>query len=98
MATVNVKFFKPAIVKDSGVAMGPDIATPEVFTSSGTSQASTATSADGNTYIRVVSTGGNVWLAFDASPTAVTGAGTLIVDGVPEFFKLEAGHKVALID
>jgi hypothetical protein len=98
MATVNIKFFRPAVIPGAGAAMGQDVATAEVFTSSGTTQPTTASAPDNNTYVRIASSGGNVYVAFGTAPTAVTGEGTLILDGVPEYFKLEAGHKVALID
>lgn len=98
MATVNVKFFRPAVIAGVDAAIGQDVQTPEVFTSSGTSQATSSSAPDKNTYVRIASTGGNVWITFAAAPTAVTNAGTLILDGIPEVFKLEAGQKVALIN
>lgn len=97
MATVNIMYFRPAIIKDSAAAIGAQIATPEVFTSSGTSQSTTATS-DGKAVARVVASGGNIWIAIGTAPTAVTNTGILILDGVPEYFRLEAGQKIALIN
>lgn len=98
MATVNIKFFRPAILQSHGVAIGADVATPEVKTSSASSQSTTASAPDSNTYIRITSTGGNVWITTGLAPTAVTNTGTLVLDGVEYFTKLETGHKVALID
>lgn len=99
MATVNIKFFRAAILNGgNGAAIGADLATPEVFTSSSSSQSTTASAPDNNTYVRIVSTGGDVWITRGENPTAVTNSGDLIVNSVPEYFKLEAGHKIALID
>jgi hypothetical protein len=98
MSTVNVKFFRPAIIhQNTAAVMGADIQAAEVLTSSGTSAVTTGSAPDGKTYIRVVATG-NVWVAFGTAPVAVSGAGTLVIANIPEVFKLEQGHKVAVID
>ena len=98
MATVNVNFFRPALIQETTAVMGVSDNVNEVFTSSGTSQATTATATVDRNYVRVVASGGNVYLAFAASPTAVTGTGHLLIDGIPEIFFLENGFKVALIN
>ena len=98
MATVNVNFFRPAVIQETTAVIGVSDNVNEVFTSSGTSQATTATATADRNYVRVVASGGNVFLAFGTSPTAVTATGHLLIDGVPEVFFLENGFKVALID
>jgi len=98
MATVNVTYFRPSILQGATAVYSVNSdATNEVITSSATSQATTAT-ATGKNYARVVTTGGNVWLAFGTSPTAVTNTGRLLVDGVPEVYYLDDGWKVAVIN
>lgn len=98
MATVNVNYFRPAIVKDAAAVMGVSDNVNQVITSSGVSQSTTGTATLDRNYVRVVATGGNVYLAFGVSPTAVTATGHLLIAGIPETFYLEDGHKVAIID
>lgn len=99
MATVNVNFFRPAIVEDAySAVMGVSDNLNYVFTSSGSSQATAAGASLDRNYVRVVATGGNVWLAFGLNPTAVTSTGHLLIAGIPEVFYVENGFKVALID
>ena len=98
MATVNVTYFKPAVLQGATAVYSVNSdATNEVITSSATSQSTTAT-ATGKNYVRVVTTGGNVWLAFGTNPTAVTNTGRLLVDGVPEVYYLDDAWKVAVIN
>ena len=98
MATVNVNYFRPAIVKDAAAVMGVSDNLNYVLTSSGSSQATALGATLDRNYVRVVATGGNVYLAFGTSPTAVTAAGHLLIAGIPETFYLEDGQKVAIID
>lgn len=98
MATVNIKFFRPHIVDGVTAVFGIDSATPETFTSSAASQVTTASVPDNVTLIRITATGGDVWVTFGESPTAVTQTGTLILQDLPEIFKLPQGYKVALIN
>jgi hypothetical protein len=99
MATVNIKFFRPDLLGEA-VATYSENSTVvnEVITSSGTSQETTGSATNGNTHIRVVATGGNVWLTFGEDPTAVTATGHLLIEGIPEVFAVPAGYKVAVID
>ena len=98
MATVNIKFFKPALLQGAAALMSTNSSTiDETLTSSPVSQ-STTNSATGTNYARVVASGGNVWLKFGTNPTAVTGTGHLLIEGIPEFFYVENGFKVAVVD
>ena len=98
MAIVNIKFFRPVIVGGVTAVLGVDTKPPESFTSSGTSQVTTSAAPGEDTYVRIAVTGGDVWITTGVSPTAITMTGTLILDGLPEVFKLQQGHKVALIN
>ena len=98
MATVNIKWFSPSVLSGATAVYGKDIYPPETFTSSASSQATTNAAPDGVVLVRVVSYGGNVWLTIGKNPTAVTNTGTLILDGLPEVFKLEKGDKLAIIN
>ena len=98
MAIVNIKFFRPVIVGGVTAVFGIDTVAPESFTSSGTSQITTSGAPGDDTFVRIAVTGGNVWITTGLTPTAVTMTGTLILEGIPEVFKLERGHKVALIN
>lgn len=98
MATVNVKWFTPSVLAGATVVYGKDIFTPETFTSNASSQSTTNAAPDGVVLVRVVSYGGNVWLTIGSNPTAVSGQGTLLLDGLPEVFKLDKGDKLAIIN
>lgn len=98
MATVNFKFFRAEIVGGVTAVFGVDAAPPETKTSSGTSQSTTFAAQNDETFVRIVSSGGNVWVTFGESPTAVSGTGTLILDEYPDIFKLRKGDKIAVID
>lgn len=98
MATVNVKFFRPHTIPGTVAVYGKDIIPPETYTSSASSQ-STSEAPDKLTYARVTAIGGDVWIAIGQAPlTAVTQQGTLILEGIPEVFKLEEGEVIAIID
>jgi hypothetical protein len=96
MATFHVSFGRAG---DSGIEVMP--ARPnasQAITTSGSSQASTITAKQGD-QCRVTVTGGNVYIAFGASPTAVSTTGYLLLDGDKDYFgALNAGDKVAVID
>lgn len=98
MATVNIKFFRPAVIQGATAVMSTNASTIDETISSTSSSQSTTNTSSGVNYVRVVSTGGNVWLKFGTSPTAVTGAGHLLIDGIPEFFYVEDGFKVAVVN
>lgn len=73
----------------------------EEVTSSGTSQATTLASSDNYNYEfwDIVVSGGNVRLAFAASPTAAADSGWLILDGERvQFGASGSGERVAVID
>jgi hypothetical protein len=98
MATVNVKFFRPHTLAGTVAVYGQDIIPPETYTSSATSQ-STSAAPDKDTYVRVTAIGGDVWIAIGKAPlTAVTEQGTLILEGIPEVFKIEKNEVLAIID
>lgn len=48
------------------------------------------------TRIRVVASGADCRIAIGSNPTA-TATGTLLKDGIPEYFTITSGHKVAAI-
>ena len=98
MSNVNIKFFRPHVIPGVTAVYGIDAIDPETIVSSGTSQVTTSGAPDHNVFCRVASSGGDVWISIGASPTAVSGEGTLILDGIPEIFKLESGDKIAVID
>lgn len=98
MATVNIKFFRAEIIGGVTAVFGIDSSTPETFTSSGTSQATTYGAANDDILARIVSVGGDVWVTINDTPVAVTGQGTLILDGWPEVFKLRKNDKIAIIN
>lgn len=98
MAKVNIKIFRPKIIGGVTAIYGPDAVDPEGFTSSGTSQVTTGAAPDGQCLVRITSSGGDVWITMGESPVAVALEGTLIIDGIPEVFEIQEGHKVALID
>ena len=60
------------------------------------SSASAQSGALAGTLIRVVAKGADCRIATGADPTAVA-TGTLIVAGIPEYFAITSGHKVAAI-
>lgn len=95
MATVNVIFGK---MTPRGVLMGAQPSSIEDITSSGTSQATTATASTGDA-AQVTVTGGAVRVAFGPSPTATATDAILILDGqTREFGGLQSGDKCAVID
>ena len=96
MATVHLRM---------GSAMGggapvnspiPDAA--QTMTSSGTSTPSTI-AAKGGEYLRVVASGGAVYVAVGAAPTAGANLGDMVPDGGAfDCGPLKAGDKVAIKD
>ena len=101
MATVNIKWFRPTILGAATAVYGIDIYPPETFTSSASSQVTTnaaPNTGEGVVLVRVVAVGGDIWMTIGKTPTAVTQTGTLLLDGIPEVFKLEKGDKIAIIN
>lgn len=98
MATVGITYFRAYPVEESTAVIEVSDMVSEVKTSSASSQATTATATLGRNYVRVSASGGNIYVAFGTSPTAVTGTGFLILDGTSEVFHLLDDYKVAIID
>ena len=102
MATVNVVLTKVEGYDDSGRHVIPvpaaDYKVQENFTSSGTSQATTAAAAGRDEVWCVTVSGGDVYVSVGSSPTAASGTGWLIKDGVTWQASAEADQKLALID
>lgn len=96
MATVHITFRQAMDGVAPVVAAVPRA--KESITSSGASQASTITAQRGEK-CQITVSGGDVYVAFGASPTASAGNDDLISAGsTREFGFLETGWKVALID
>ena len=97
MGTVNIVFASHG---------GPSNAAPvyngtphgvENITSSGTSQATTATAPTSGTVARIASTS-DVYVKTGASPTAAAGSDFLVLGGTTLDLFLQVGDKVAVID
>ena len=97
MATVGVTFFRASTIEESAACIEAQDMVSQVITSSGTSQASTATATASRNYVRI-GTSANVYLAFGTAPTAVTATGYLLLAGTSEVFRVPDGWKVAVID
>lgn len=86
------------VKQDSAIAATTRLAPPTLGVSSDV--AFTDTSAQSGaltgTMIRVIARGADCRIAIGANPTAVA-TGTLIAAGVPEYFAVTSGHKVAAI-
>lgn len=96
MATLNVVFGR-AMDGPAQVISGVGVSSQSITTSA-SSQASTV-SAGNNQVCELTVSGGNVWVAFGASPTASAGTSFLLVDGQTRHFgHLPAGTKVAVIN
>lgn len=97
MATVNVAFAK--ISNFNGTAVNnPEFILGESVTSSGTSQQSVGAALDYHEVVRVAVAGGNVWIRIGNNPTAAVGDDILLIDGDTEYFSVNTGDKVAIID
>lgn len=71
--------------------------TSEAITSSGTSQQASAV-ATVDEYWTIAVSGGAVWVAFGADPTAAAGDDYLLPDGAIMSFEAAVGDKAAVID
>ena len=70
----------------------------ETITTSGSSQSTTIT-ADQGEYCHVTAPGGAIFIAIDTSPTAASGSGWLVTDGMTmNLGAMKTGQKVAVID
>lgn len=96
MATVQVNF---GTAMGAGVPSYPQtVSGGNAFTSSGTSQATTA-EAKGGDFAHVMSTGGAIWVEIGQSPTAAAGTTWIVADGeTKQFGPLKDGDKVAILD
>ena len=71
----------------------------ESFTSSGTSQSTTAAVTQRDEVVRVATSGGPIWVRAGAAPTAAAGDDYLVPDGgTIDLGRLTIGWKVAIID
>lgn len=98
MAIVSITYFRPSLVNDAAAVISASDMVNEIITSSATSQSTTATATENRKFVRVVASGGAVYMKVGASPTAVNGEGMLLADGAVEYLELQTGHKVAVID
>jgi len=95
MATVDVAFKN---IAPSGQIARSGFSTNQTFTSSASSQATTA-GANANEYAQIVVSGGNIRYTVAATPTAVAdGTCELVLDGERIEVDVPTGHKVAIID
>lgn len=94
MATCNIAFITPS--KFEGFGVIGNVRSSENITTSGTSQASSASSV-GNELVRVSVTGGSIRVLVGANPTATT-ASILVLENTTEYFDTKNGDKVAVID
>jgi hypothetical protein len=96
MATVSIVFAKAM----QGIipALSAHVSAAEAITSSGTSQATTATAASTDV-ARITSSGGAIWVKVGATPTAAAGSDHLVPDGgALDLVNLQVGDKIAVID
>jgi hypothetical protein len=97
MATVNVSFVRPHILNGAVVAASGDVES-ESITSSGSSQATDIAADNQKVVARIAVSGGAVWVTFASAPTAAAETTFLLPDGVVEYFSVNTGDKVAVID
>ena len=102
MATVHVTISRVDDRGDTGGALPLVTSVPEAaqtITSSGTSAASTIAAAKADGLVWSVTATSNVFVAFGASPTAVSGSGHLVLAGQTRDFSVTAaGEKIAVKD
>ena len=97
MATVHITF--SAVTNIGEAALLPKVPRAvQTMTSSGTSAASTITAKKGEV-ANIVSSGGAIYVAIGASPTAASGSGYLVETGERLVLSgLQTGDKVAIKD
>lgn len=107
MATVHITLGQVTGVSTSGASMPVEPSVPiaaDTMTSSGTSAQSNITATTSALTHQaavwtVTATGGNVWAAFGANPTAAAEAGHLILDGQTRNLSVSANaEKIAIKD
>lgn len=94
MATVSVTFGRPAIIEGHATAI---MSTTGARTETVASGAASTNSAIKGDVVRVAVTGGNVYMKVGTAPTATT-SDILLLDGTVEYFQLQAGQKVAVLN
>ena len=96
MATVHVTV-NDAYIRNPVIGSQPaDVATA---TSSGSSAEVSGVVGVKDKIWQVTVTGGNIWVAFGSNPTAVSGAGHLVLDGqTREFICATDGEEIAIKD
>lgn len=97
MANCWVSEYKEAATDEAGniIQAGKEPGVHQTFTFTGTPGASAAF-AEGTRFIRVVADSAG-YLAFGASPTAVTATGIPIQANTPEYFGVIQGQKVSVV-
>lgn len=98
MATVNVCFMPASVVKDLSTVGASSQVTSEAVTSSATSQATTITASNGDHVCRIAVSGNDVWVKFGPTPTAASASDILMLAGSVEYFDINEGDKVAVMD
>ncbi len=95
MATVQITFKRGG---ESNVQISTlGFSSNQTFTSSGTSQATTAGASNGD-IVQIVVDGGNVRVIAAATPVAVANDTCELLTPGTYHFSVPAGHKVAVID
>lgn len=97
MATVSVSFLKISNFNGTSVANFDNIS-GESITSSGSSGQSSGSAEVGHGVVRVTVAGGDVWVQVGSNPTASDADSVLLIDGDTEYFAVNVGDKVAVID
>lgn len=95
MATVQVTFKRGGDTNVQVSALG--FSSNQTFTSSGTSQATTAGATNGD-LVQIVVDGGNVRVTAAATPVAVANDTCELLTPGTYHFSIPVGHKVAVID
>lgn len=97
MATAQVMFGRTPVTGIPVASAG--FSSNQVFTTSGTSQATTLAAKQGDSVVTVTVTGGNVYIKTGTAPTAVADATSiLILDGTTRDFGINLGDKLAVIN
>ncbi len=96
MATVSVV---RAYRASEGVpVLRAEVVASAVATSGVTSQQVGGTAGNNDEYWSVTSSGGAIWAAFGANPTAAVGDDWLILAGATREWEASTGQKLAIID
>ena len=107
MATVHITVGQVTGVATSGTSMPVARSVPigaDTMTSTGASAQSSITASTGSlsrqaAFWSITVTGGNVFVAFGANPTAASDSGHLLIDGTTRDFAVAANdEKIAVIN